>query len=141
MCSLKSCFNSRSTDSELRPIQIYAFKKMSLSVLINQEYILRRQYLQVEITQYLQVEITRYNTIIGRMILSSVFDRKRIICKCLLLSMIGYCLCCCGFLFCVCGRICINVPVYFIISHESKMESFIFYCHEKKTTLKLTKKL
>lgn len=128
-CVLSKVVLTRVKLTELRPIQIYVFKKMSLSVSINQEYILRRKYLQVE--------ITRYNTIIGRMILSSVFDRKRIICKCLLLSMIGYCLCCCRFLFCVyCGRFCINGPVYFIISHDSKTESFIFYCHEKKNYLK-----
>lgn len=90
---------------------------MSPSVSINQEYILH--------SKYLQVEITRYNTIIGRMILSSVFDRKLIICKCLLLSMIKYCFCCCGFLFCI---VCCIVDGFasmfqftFIVSHKSKM--------------------
>lgn len=107
---------------------------MSPSVSINQEYILH--------SKYLQVEITRYNTLIGRMILSSVFDRKLIICKCLLLSMISYCLCCCGFLFCVyCGRFCIYVPVYFIVSHKSKMGIVYFLLSREKTTIKLTKNL
>lgn len=105
LCVLSKVVLNHVNDSELRPIQIYAFQKMSPSVSINQEYILHRKYLQVG--------ITRCNTIFGRMILSSVFDRKRIICKCFLLNMIGYCLCCCGFLFCVyCGRFCINLSVY-----------------------------
>lgn len=134
VCSLKSGFKSRSTDSELRPIQIYAFKKMSPSVSINKEYILHRKYLQVE--------ITRYNNIIVRMILSSVFDRKRMICKCLLLSMIGYCLCCCGFCFaCIVDGFASMCQFTYIISHENKMGIVYFLMPREKTTLKLTKTL